>query len=222
MKTIKSGMVVGDSPKKMFCARVSPHEQGSRASARQQASHLRRLKLRQWSGGKKVEAPKDGRIAFYSRTSVVEQGKEGSWERRQIKATNDYLKHLGLPPLSRKDIYFDRSSGANLNRPALSKLIDCVKEGKIQTIVVLRIDRLGRNLRDFVALMDILDSHNVSLRSVEEGIDTSSEMGKFTFSIMRLLSDCERAALKKRLLAGKERRRQRLAQEGDKQGGKNK
>ncbi len=202
MKTIGAVMAAGDSPNKMFYGRVSPAEQGSQVSVRQQAKSIRCLKLPQWSGGKKVEAPKDGRIVFYSRTSVVEQGKEGSRKKQQIKAANACLKHLGLSPLSRKDVYLDHCSGADLNRPALSRLIDCVKKGEIQTIVVLSIDRLGRNRRELFALIDILNSHNVSLHSAD-GLDTSSPTGKFGLSFMRFFYEYENSIRKENCLKGR-------------------
>lgn len=234
MKTIKSGTAAGDSHKKTFYCRVSTPEQGSRASARQLIAasnqlhfrfHRRKLEMKQkqTKGDNTMITAQEGdeerKTVLYTRVSTLEQGKYGLSKSLQIKAANDYLKRNQFPLLSRKNVYVDFGSSSNLDRPALSKLIDHVKEGKIKTILVLRIDRLSRNIKNFVTLMDIFDSHNVSLRSVEEPVDTSSTTGRFIFSFLRLYSDFERVTLRERQMAGWKRRRQRLAQEGDKQGG---
>src|SRR5438128_10616889 len=71
-------------------------------------------------------------------------------------------------------------SGASLDRPALQNLLSDVRSGKIDVIVVYKVDRLTRSLADFAKLVELFDQHSVSFVSVTQHFNTTSSMGRLT------------------------------------------
>ena len=90
-------------------------------------------------------------------------------------------------------------SGGNINRPALKELLDDVQSGKIDVIVVYKIDRLTRSLADFVKLIEIFEAHNVSFISVTQQFNTSSSIGRLTLSILITFAQFEREITSERI-----------------------
>ncbi len=76
-------------------------------------------------------------------------------------------------------------SGTVANRPALKKLLRTLSEG--DTLVVWKLDRLGRSMRNLVLLVDELRQRGIHFKSLTDSIDTSSPMGRFIFHIMSAL-----------------------------------
>jgi Resolvase, N terminal domain len=74
-------------------------------------------------------------------------------------------------------------SGASLDRPALQKLLTEVRTGKIDVIVVYKVDRLTRALSDFAKLVELFDQHSVSFVSVTQSFNTTSSMGRLTLNV---------------------------------------
>jgi DNA invertase Pin-like site-specific DNA recombinase len=97
-------------------------------------------------------------------------------------------------------IYEDRKSGAKAERPDLMLALEVVRAG--DQLVVWRLDRLGRSLSDLIGLIRTLDDRGVELRSLTEGIDTSTINGKFTFHLFAALAEFERALIRERTQAG--------------------
>ncbi len=91
-------------------------------------------------------------------------------------------------------------SGSNTDRPGFQRLIADVEAGEVDTIVVYKIDRLSRSLRDFVQLMDLFDRHGVSFISTTQRFDTSSSMGKLTLNILMSFAEFERDVTRERIL----------------------
>ena len=84
-----------------------------------------------------------------------------------------------------RDRYDDGAfSGASLDRPALQKLLDDVRAGKIDIIVVYKVDRLTRSLADFAKLVELFDQHAVSFVSVTQSFNTTSSMGRLTLNVV--------------------------------------
>ncbi len=83
-------------------------------------------------------------------------------------------------------------SGGSLDRPALKKLLDDVEAGRIDIIVVYKIDRLSRSLVDFTKLVELFDRHNVSFVSVTQSFSTTSSMGRLTLNILLSFAQFER------------------------------
>ncbi|WP_083583269.1 recombinase family protein [Phormidesmis priestleyi] len=72
-------------------------------------------------------------------------------------------------------------SGANADRPGLKEAFEFARKGN--TIVVWRLDRLGRSLKDLIALVEALETRQIGLRSLQENIDTTTSSGKLIFHL---------------------------------------
>lgn len=107
----------------------------------------------------------------------------------------DALKAAGC-----KKIFTDKASGSLDRRPQLDRLLDQVREG--DTIVVWRLDRLGRSLRHLIALVEDLSANGVGLKSLNESINTTTPGGKLVFSIFGALAEFERSLIQERTRAG--------------------
>jgi site-specific DNA recombinase len=100
-------------------------------------------------------------------------------------------------------------SGGNMERPALKRLLNDVKSGKIDIICIYKLDRLSRSLLDFMKLAEMLEQHNVSFVSVTQDINTSTSAGRMMLNILMTFSEFERAVITERILnsvAGKKKR----------------
>ena len=83
-------------------------------------------------------------------------------------------------------------SGGNLERPALQRMIADIEAGRIDVVVIYKIDRLSRSLVDFVRLMDVLDRYGASFVSVTQTFDTSDSMGRLVLNILLTFAQFER------------------------------
>ena len=97
-------------------------------------------------------------------------------------------------------IYEDTLSGARAERPGLAQAIKALRSG--DTLVVWRLDRLARSLKNLIALSEELDDAGVGLRSIQESIDTKSSSGKLFFHLMGALGEFERNLIRERTKAG--------------------
>lgn len=97
-------------------------------------------------------------------------------------------------------IYEDRLSGAASARPGLEKLREVLRTG--DTLVVWRLDRLGRSLKDLIAWITWLEDQGVGLRSLTESIDTTTSGGRLIFHIFGALAEFERTLIRDRTQAG--------------------
>src|SRR5207249_1240698 len=75
-------------------------------------------------------------------------------------------------------------SGGSTNRPALHGLLADVKAGRVNVIVVYKVDRLTRSLADFAKLVELFDAHNVSFVSVTQQFNTTTSMGRLTLNVL--------------------------------------
>lgn len=83
-------------------------------------------------------------------------------------------------------------SGGNLQRPGLQQLLDDIREGLVDVIVVYKIDRLSRSLADFAKLVEIFDEHKVTFVSVTQSFNTTTSMGRLTLNILLSFAQFER------------------------------
>jgi DNA invertase Pin-like site-specific DNA recombinase len=90
-------------------------------------------------------------------------------------------------------------SGASLERPALQLLLDEVRGGRIDTIVVYKVDRLTRSLADFAKLVELFDRHDVSFVSVTQSFNTTSSMGRLTLNVLLSFAQFEREVIGERV-----------------------
>ncbi len=94
----------------------------------------------------------------------------------------------------------DYQSGAKADRAGLMAALEYVRPG--DTLVVWRLDRLGRSLKHLIEIVTDLEARNVGLRSLQEGLDTSSSSGKLIFHIFGALAEFERNLIRERTQAG--------------------
>jgi len=104
-------------------------------------------------------------------------------------------------------IFTDVASGARAHRPELDHMLDLLREG--DTVVVWKLDRLGRSMQNLVDLMTIFDERKVQFRSLTEAIDTSTPGGTLVFNIFGSLAQFERDLIRERTRAGLEAARAR-------------
>jgi DNA invertase Pin-like site-specific DNA recombinase len=97
-------------------------------------------------------------------------------------------------------IFVDKSSGKLEHRPALDEMLGVLRAG--DTLVVWRLDRLGRSLRHLIDVVSDLERRGVALRSLREAIDTSTPGGKLIFHVFGALAEFERDLIRERTTAG--------------------
>ena len=100
-------------------------------------------------------------------------------------------KHAGWVALP--DLYDDGGlSGGTMERPALQRLLDDIKIGKVQIVVVYKVDRLTRSLADFAKIVDVFDAHGASFVSVTQQFNTTTSMGRLTLNMLLSFAQFER------------------------------
>src|SRR5499433_3678177 len=90
-------------------------------------------------------------------------------------------------------------SSASLDRPALQQLLADVRAGKIDIVLVYKVDRLTRSLADFAKLIELFDAHGVSFVSVTQSFNTSSSMGRLTLNVLLSFAQFERELIGERV-----------------------
>lgn len=111
-------------------------------------------------------------------------------------------------------IFEETASGTRTDRPELARLLDYAREG--DTIVVWRLDRLGRSLRHLIDTVAALDDRGVGFRSIHESIDTTTSAGRLVFHIFGALAEFERDLIVDRTKAGLAAARERGSKPGRK------
>lgn len=118
-------------------------------------------------------------------------------------STEDQHLHLQIDALKAhgcEKIFTDQRSGKNTDRPGLKQALDFLREG--DTLVVWKLDRLGRSLQDLIQIVNQLQERGIEFRSLQENMDTSSPGGKLIFHIFGALAEFEREIIRERTMAG--------------------
>ena len=142
------------------------------------------------------------RCAIYTRKSS-EEGLEQEYnsldaQRDAAEAFIRSQKHEGWKTL--KEPYDDGGiSGGHMDRPGLQKLLADVRTGKIDVVVVYKVDRLSRSLADFAQIIQLFDQHGVSFVSVTQQFNTSSSMGRLTLNVLLSFAQFEREVTGERI-----------------------
>jgi DNA invertase Pin-like site-specific DNA recombinase len=135
------------------------------------------------------------RCAIYTRKST-DEGLEQDFNslHAQREACESFIqsqRHEGWRAI--RDAFDDGGfSGGTVERPALSRLLDLVKAGKVDVIVVYKVDRLTRSLADFAKIVELFDAHKVSFVSVTQQFNTTSSMGRLTLNVLLSFAQFER------------------------------
>lgn len=125
-------------------------------------------------------------------------------------STSDQKLDLQLDALDKagcEKTFSDTISGAKAERPGLAEALDYVRKGDV--LVVWRLDRFGRSLKDLVTRIDELQERGVGFRSLTEGIDTTSSAGRLVLHVFGALAEFERELIRERTQAGLESARAR-------------
>ena len=150
----------------------------------------------------KSAPPRKLRCAIYTRVST-DAGLEQEFNSldAQREAAQAYVKsqaHEGWNLV--RDRYDDGGfSGGSLDRPAMQKLLDDIKEGRIDVIVVYKVDRLTRSLADFAKLVEVFDEYGVAFVSVTQSFNTTTSMGRLTLNVLLSFAQFEREVTGERI-----------------------
>lgn len=142
------------------------------------------------------------RCAIYTRKSS-EEGLEQEFnsldaQREACEAFIASQKHEGWGTL--KEMYDDGGfSGGSMERPALGRLLADIATGKVDVVVVYKVDRLTRSLSDFAKIVDIFDKRKVSFVSVTQAFNTTSSMGRLTLNVLLSFAQFEREVTGERI-----------------------
>jgi DNA invertase Pin-like site-specific DNA recombinase len=122
----------------------------------------------------------------YARVSTTDQ---------KLDLQNDELLKIGC-----ERIFSDKMTGARADRAGLAEAVSHLRPG--DTLVVWKLDRLGRTVRQLVEFVAALKERGVEFRSLTDGIDTSTPAGRFFFHMMAALAEMERDLTRERTMAG--------------------
>ena len=132
-------------------------------------------------------------LVGYSRVSTNDQS---------LNSQIDKLKEFGC-----EKIFTDVISGGKSERKGLKEMLAYLREN--DTVVVFRLDRLGRSLKDLIDIMNLFKNKNIHFKSISENIDTATPTGKLIFHITGAFAEFERNIIRERTKAGIESARAR-------------
>ena len=134
--------------------------------------------------------------ALYIRVST--EGQRTDSQEMELKR---YCRQRGWKDVT---LYVDRISGAKASRPQLDRLMQDIRAGKIERLVVYKLDRLGRSLTHLALILDELNRLNIPLIASSQGIDTSNDnpAGRLQLGVLMAVAEFERGIIKERVNAG--------------------
>ena len=143
------------------------------------------------------------RVAIYVRRSTDEEHQPFSIE-AQDSRLHSFVQ--SQPDWSLVARFEDDASGAKLDRPGLQKALAAARAGRYDVLLVYRVDRFTRRIRDLVTLLDELDRAGVSFRSATEPFDTSTPAGRMLVQMLGVFAEFEREMIIDRVINGMERK----------------
>lgn len=135
------------------------------------------------------------RCAIYTRKSTEEglEQKFNSLDAQRESCEAYVLSQAGEGWEALSEFYDDGGwSGGNMDRPALTRLLEDIRKGRVDVVVVYKVDRLTRSLMDFARIVETFDSHDVSFVSVTQAFNTTSSMGRLTLNVLLSFAQFER------------------------------
>ncbi|MCL4195724.1 MAG: recombinase family protein [Thermoguttaceae bacterium] len=153
------------------------------------------------NGTTRPQAPQPVRCAIYTRKST-EEGLDQEFnsldaQRESAEAFIASQQHAGWTCLP--DRYDDGGfTGGNMDRPAVQRLMADIEAGKIDCVVVYKVDRLSRSLLDFARMMEAFERHHVSFVSVTQQFNTSTPMGRLMLNVLLSFAQFEREIISER------------------------
>lgn len=139
------------------------------------------------------------RVALYARCSTHDKGQDPEL---QLSPLREYCERRGFAIAGE---YVDNGvSGSKDRRPQLDRLMTAARKREIDTIVVWKLDRFGRSLKQLVTALDELSSIGVAFISYQDNIDFSTPSGRLQFHIIAAMAEFERELIRERVKAGLE------------------
>ena len=114
---------------------------------------------------------------------------------------NPDLQLAALKKVGCKRIFIEKATGAHVKRTELTRCLKTLAAG--DTLIVWKLDRLGRSLRDLIGLLDDLKARGVAFRSLTEAIDTTTPTGRAMWQMVGILAELERSLIQERTQAGR-------------------
>lgn len=144
-------------------------------------------------------------VGLYIRVSTQEQADEGYSVGEQEERLKNYCKAMSWQI---HKIYVDPGyTGSNTDRPGLQNMIDDIKAGQLDKVVVYKLDRLSRSQLDTLYLIEkVFIAHGTDFVSMTENFDTSTTMGRFMIGMLAVFAQLERDRINERTMMGKEAR----------------
>jgi len=134
-------------------------------------------------------------VAIYARVSTDKQKVD-----MQIRELRQFAKRTGWTIYQE---YIDQSfTGANINRPAFQKMMEAARKRKFNILLVWKLDRLSRSLKDLINTLDTLGTCGVDFISYDNNLDTSTPTGKLVFQIVGAVAEFEKDIIRERVIAG--------------------
>lgn len=150
-----------------------------------------------------------GRLTVgYARVSTDEQAEHGFGIRAQVARLQGWAQAMDRP--FDRIVKDDGYSGGTLERPGLQELLGLIRSGQVETVVVAKLDRLSRSLKNLLVLFaDEFEANGTALVSVSEAFDTSSPSGRLFFQMIGSFAEFERNVITERTSGGRKQKAQR-------------
>ena len=166
-----------------YCARITV----SQESVSGKAAHMR---------SKRASKPR--KIVGYCRVSTTEQAQAGfSLEAQRSRIELFASLSERFQPVD-EFLVDDGFSGSTLTRPAMTDLLSRIERGEVAAVYVTKLDRLSRNLRDILRLLDLCQRTDTALLSASESLDTSSAVGRMVIHLLGTFAEFERGRISER------------------------
>lgn len=171
------------------------------------ARHIaKRVKGNQDALGATVDA-----TALYIRVSTAKQADEGYSLEAQRERLTAFCAAQGWH-VDDCHVYTDAGiSGKTTDRPAFQAMLDAAQAGEVRRVVAIKLDRVGRNVREFLGTVDTLQRAGVDLVLVKESFDSGTAHGKFALTMFAAIAELEASQIAERTMSG---RRQKAAEGG--------
>ena len=134
-------------------------------------------------------------IAIYARVSTDKQTTD-----LQLNELRDFVKRSGWTIY--QEFIDEGYSGSNTKRPAFSEMMDQAKKRRFDTLVVWKLDRLGRSLKDLINTLDELGSLGIDFISYDNKLDTTTPSGRLVFNVIGAVAEFEKDIIRERVKAG--------------------
>ena len=148
-----------------------------------------------------IASQQSKKVAIYCRVSTTEQAEEGYSIGEQETLLRGECEKSGNDVYK---VYADKGiSGKNIkDRPALKELLNDVKEKKFDSVIVWKINRISRNLKDILNIVDLFEYNNITFKSATESFDTTTSAGKMQLQMFAMVGEFERGTIAENVKMG--------------------